>query len=1228
MLETKYGMKYSFPHTLVHIVDNSAYTGDLPLVVADDPSMYGTLVVAGFPMGEDRSVINIGRSDILNVAYGLGSIGASDVKKYGQSITYPLSLIDQGAPVQLLRVTPEDATYAYSCVTIEWRWDIATNTMHVRYGTAKLDNDRDLQNFQNRDRLAAYITKKVKSDDVSDNDDAGYVWKRRAFIVNVSAGRGSEYNKFATAISQTQQAKRPANAMYLFSTIDTRENMTVEQFHASLVNIDNKRTDSIEPVNIVVKKRAPGSSVVVPFVNEDAIAELYAEYRQHLTEMIDDNTVIKSEYEINVAKVLTVNTFDPIFGLYIYGGTDENAKLPWFQVDMRSADKPMLPEGQRIFVQDTTTDTVAISNELVDEKIYGVKIPGNDIYVGDIYLWSAALSKNNPYIYVVAAINQYTGAVTTVRTNKLKYEDASSTLVTIIETNAASADAGAKSFVASVAAKLKGGSINDTNTVAWYDGTAWYLYYLPVGSKSKAINGQFTVTSLADLNSGNLLNKYALDKYTFIDWGTNNDLASNLIGINETDAAYNRIGATRINKTGDIGATGTVTVNGYTIAENETDYYDVDVANRDIFKYGLPESTIDRTESDRDMVGMQFDVFKCDPEQVYNYYFDNEVGTAITPAQDIVISNNMQIGVTFDSDSATKPQLRFVLTTDTTDNTQATTVTEVTGNDISKTTYQTIASGMKLFPALNLFKGYYKSADNTFHTDAELESDPVVGNTNWIYKDEAEGGKYYWFTGDSETPYVEITGLDAEDQIVGWFQPDATGNWTAVAADITTTAKLAGYSFELSSTNVKPRNDERNATEINRYQIIGTLGSLYRIQASGDIIPADYYASSYGINVTPSGGGVELEDGSTGFLDDPTIDSIEFKWRYSMLLVEAFRGQIDPKIMSPTRCPFKYLFDGGWNTIIGQSNLPQMQYTASDIIMASTIFTDDEKDEALFNPDVTTTFGSVANKSIDVKQAMYDLMEYRVYQGIPEDKRPLGPGSGMSLHLDSGVTDVTTALTINDSFKKRFSNPNASWDIGGYVSAVDGLSYTFVKRIADNLVRHCLQYSVNKPYVMTYSTINSDEYVSYFPEIDTTDWEYRQLMYDSGGNSWIPDNNGNLMRRSQRTLLRTSDTSDLIQESNMRTLTQLVYLLQNKLEMKLFEYNDDSVLRTMQDEVNNMFTNWVGVLVDGLNIRFERDINPIDGGELVVCYVDVVFRGINLRIPIIVNVNRRTETTT
>lgn len=92
----------------------------------------------------------------------------------------------------------------------------------------------------------------------------------------------------------------------------------------------------------------------------------------------------------------------------------------------------------------------------------------------------------------------------------------------------------------------------------------------------------------------------------------------------------------------------------------------------------------------------------------------------------------------------------------------------------------------------------------------------------------------------------------------------------------------------------------------------------------------------------------------------------------------------------------------------------------------------------------------------------------------------------------------------------------------------------------------------------------------------------------------------------------------------MRTLSQLVYLLQNKIDSYLLEYDDDGVLKTLKDDCDNMFTNWVGNYVQALDISFQKDINPDDGGEIVVCYCNVTFRGLILRVPIIVNIQRRT----
>ena len=113
MIDAKYGLKYSMPHSIVHIEDHSMYTGELPTVIADDPSLFSTIVVTGTPMGEDNVVTKLTRSDVAATAYGLGNMTTDDIKRYGQSVTYPLSIINQGAPVQLLRVTPLHTVLLY-----------------------------------------------------------------------------------------------------------------------------------------------------------------------------------------------------------------------------------------------------------------------------------------------------------------------------------------------------------------------------------------------------------------------------------------------------------------------------------------------------------------------------------------------------------------------------------------------------------------------------------------------------------------------------------------------------------------------------------------------------------------------------------------------------------------------------------------------------------------------------------------------------------------------------------------------------------------------------------------------------------------------------------------------------------------------------------------------------------------------------------------------------------
>lgn len=1266
MIETKYGLKYPFPHTLVHIVDNSSYTGDLPVVIADEPSMYGTIVVTGLPMGEDRRVIDVKRSDVLNVAFGLRNLSSGDIKKFGQSATYPVSLINQGGPVKLLRVTPDDATYAYSVITIEWRKDKTDDTIHVRYNTERFVVDAALANFANRDRLNAAIVKSYAnaSSDPPSTDPNGERWKKRAFIVNISAGRGSVYNKFATVIDKTIQGKNPPNVRYTFSTIDTLTNATVEQFAASLINSENtSRPDAIESVNVQVKRRVDGSSIVVPYVNEAAIEELYNDYRTHLSDMVDNkvqipnNRVMTTDYISKVNIMLNINTFDVIFGNYIYDGTDDGYKLPFFQVDMRSSDIPELGEEKRIYVLKNENDpnvgnpdkekAVAyqtINEILLDGFTAGITDPTDSVHLGNVYLYTGLASYMNPYFYVVTSINQYTGAVSTIKMNILKnltdlltYSDNDgdwdgavtsaggntvSTISMILHPNENTVGA----FGDSLRTAINKGMVKAGETVAVAKAgarTEFELFYVsehPATSSATVI----TITDLAKDDAKwaaswtQYVWKYQKDKlYNYLNWSMANMSAGsgNVIATKKEDFAWTQPGATVVNLGGTFDTA--VYINNYDIDPtlHTTDTF-VETGRTHVVGNTViadkPPVTILMSASDNeksDLMGSEYDIITLDRSSVAGYKFVRDVQTL--NADTIIISEPT-----------------------TTEDTKTQTITVKNGNtDVA--TYS-ISVPIEDYPdgtSIGLAFVSKNGEETVFSRPGGWSA-----ITNAVVAETPYGVHYFSYEDATSANQITRT-LDTSPDVIpeadaGSFRFVLIGNGTDAYVTVdgkqfhkpmaVTKTGSSTLNLQIPVGGLSPvQNENATPESIDRYMISSTQGSFWRITKEEYLqIPPNYYSSIYGTNITSSNGGIKLEDGSTGFFDNKSLSEIEFKWLYSALLVKAYRGAVDPRIMSPVRVPAKYLFDGGTNTIVGQTILPYLTYSVQDKIQASTIFTEDEKESVMF--DQTLTANLSADDDIDVKQAMYDFMIHRIYQGLPEDRRPIGPGSGLSLHLDAGVTDAVTARLINTSFEKRFDNPNASWDIGGIVSSADGIAYTYVKRIVDNLISHCKAYSVNKPFVGKFTTIRSDEFVSYFPDIDATDWGLSETLYNSGGNTWVIDVNGNLYRRSQRTLHRASSTSDLLQENNMRTLSQLVYLLQNKLDEKLFEYDDDAVLKTIQDEVNVMFSNWVGELVQSLSIEFQRDIN-IDGGEIVICNVNVTFRGLILRVPIIVNVNRRAE---
>ena len=1200
MIDPKYSLKYSFPHSVVHIVDNSMVTGETVVPQVQDPSVYSTIVVTGLPMGEDNRFISISRSDVLNTGFGINTLTTSDIVKYSQAVEYPMALLQQNVPVKLMRITPDDATYGIAVIMVQWKKleEIRNNKFEVRFNVLSEDKINstltDLSEYKNVARLnkalvnrlnnadddsvcdfiltmsqpanwttnwKAYykydtVQKRYVSLEKTDPEEAPewaantfyerkQVWNQAVFMTVISAGRGSAYNRMKFFINKTTQARRQTAVTYNFGTIDTLNGLTVENFTATLINNSNSvlSTDSInsystkiDTVNIAVAKRIEGSSVLVPTVNETAVQTVFDAYMEYF----------RSKKEIGDSEYASYGAaYDEIYRT------------------LNSSKFDML-YGQFTY-KDSTFKLPYYQVDMYDTEV--PKLPENQLAVTRLKIDDTKTDVPNYESSMGAVCKTIQGYGVTFDANKVPI---------------ANIDTAVPNFIFDTFIKQAiSQTFNDNNTPAPGD------VYLS-GANSK--NPFFTLVTGVNLKNG-AITTIPITKV----------FPANLSGVVDTSAES--ISISRV--------------------------------------FSNISPLLDPSDSDS----------KTDVIQKLNNAGDNfYVGEVIV--------------VTGVYNGASESYKQFALYT-------------ITGVDSNKKITDLVPYKTNLYRAFDYTSNYLGNAVFSQICLASQISDEASKGSAWTrlgslfindiredWKDNQGTQSFHGTQADNATPlntstttprylaYFDITGkpvfysvsayattydTDARDSaysghttIFRAFTSVPTGVAVNVSTDIIGEqfdALVYDRSSELNPFIVNPEIDP--ADYIYRCNVQSAVNNTYRVTyAAGIDVPSNYYVNNYGdilyasASMSTSEGGIPIACGSTGFFDE-NISELEFKWRYSALLVKAFRGEIDPRILSPIRVPAFYLFDAGFNTVCGMNVLPYTVPNVEDVIYASSIFTEDEKESVLYDKSVIANIKSY--EDIDVKQAMYDLMIERVYQRIPEANRPVGPGSGLSLHLDSGVTDAETAISINNSFKQRFDNPNASWDIGGYVSADNGVSYTYLMQIVKNCFTHYRNYSVNKPFVGDYSAIDKSAYLSFFPDLDATDWEMRELYYNSGGNAWIQDARGSITRRSQRSLYREeTGTSDLYQESNMRTLSQFCYLIQEEIDHYLLEYNDDGVIKTMQEAVNNKFAGWAGNLVQSYDINFARDFNT-DGSDILICNVNVTFRGLILRVPIIVNVNRRTN---
>ena len=401
-------------------------------------------------------------------------------------------------------------------------------------------------------------------------------------------------------------------------------------------------------------------------------------------------------------------------------------------------------------------------------------------------------------------------------------------------------------------------------------------------------------------------------------------------------------------------------------------------------------------------------------------------------------------------------------------------------------------------------------------------------------------------------------------------------------------------------------------------------------------IDADQYTGEK-INVSV---GMKFAGGHDGDFEEITVNgetrspsSAEMKLLLSREFVKAFRGEKDRAILSPARINIDFMFDANYN--LTTSETLSLETNTVPLYNNSTVITDKDANTLAI---LGNSGYSLSFTDLNVKQAMYDLNEFRCRNGMTINP---ARGAGCSLYLDCGLVGLKNIGT-NEELKtiivamNEFEGRQTSVDLG-YYSIFDPKSgkkvdVTVTYYIAKKLIPHLIKYGLNKPFVYNYAQITaiqkdktlvtSGEMIrdSFRPEIDLIDWDVKEDLYKSRINYYLATNEGRTVQRACQNT-RQTDASALLEENNVRVLNTLKKGLEKACRNYLYEWNEPEVRKGYTQAQMEVYRPWIGTMVQDLDIRFEA--NEWEQERMMMhCYCEVAFRDIVKRIILEININR------
>lgn len=235
-------------------------------------------------------------------------------------------------------------------------------------------------------------------------------------------------------------------------------------------------------------------------------------------------------------------------------------------------------------------------------------------------------------------------------------------------------------------------------------------------------------------------------------------------------------------------------------------------------------------------------------------------------------------------------------------------------------------------------------------------------------------------------------------------------------------------------------------------------------------------------------------------------------------------------------------------------------------------------------------------------------------------------------YLDCG-TDIKTFSTsnINTLVKKYsiFDNRLISKNVQHFKvkerpkqKKVD-VSITYF--LAIQYAYHVGEYGSYIPFVKSYAQLSNHVKDSLEPSIEDYETDLKETLNNNRFN-YFETLDDNTFQRSTQNTSQMKET-DLIEENNVTTLYTLKREIERDISDRLYDFADESSRTVFANYEKAKYASWVGTKLQSLDISFTA--NEWESAHSILhCYLAIVFRGLQKRAIVEIDINKRTYTST